>query len=377
MTPEIRQAILTRLKTAVEAGDTLIEPQHAEVGVERYTDTLVFQREQQVLFRRRPIIAAHVSELANPGDYVMEWVAGLPVLVVRQKDGSLRGFLNVCRHRGAMLVDDRCGSRKALTCPYHAWTYRLDGTLQHVPRSETFSKLDVEAHTLEPVQVAERHGFVWVQLDGEPDVEAFLGPDMDRDMAHLGLVESRVETTTVRGLAANWKLVMDAFCEGYHVKALHRTSVSRFFTDTVLVDDFYPHVRNIGARKSLREVPPDANIFEHTTIFYNVFPNGILVFHPTWASFITVVPMAVDYMHFVHRMLVPAAPVSDEAAERRKKSFALIDKVVMEDEDLKIALNIQKGLRSGVNDRFVLGGLEKGMAIYHRAWDEAMAPPDL
>ncbi len=133
-----------------------------------------------------------------------------------------------------------------------------------------------------------RHGFVWVLLSPGAegiDVAKALGPVLDDDFEAFDLRDHVVAGKRTTTCAANWKLVMDAFAEGYHLKSLHRSSLARFFSEAQLVDDCAPHVRQVGARKTLIESDEASWDFRRdTTAFYNLFPNTVLVFHPLWIS---------------------------------------------------------------------------------------------
>jgi hypothetical protein len=212
---------------------------------------------------------------------------------------------------------------------------------------------------------------VWAKLRGELDMKAFLGPVLDDDFASFALGAHRVLATTVRVKHANWKLVIDAFAEGYHLKSLHSQSLARFFLETAILDDCAPHIRQVGARKSLIETKDEASwdLRKHTTVFYDVFPNTVLVFHPFWISALTLFPEAVDRVRVVHRMLVPEGEIDDAKLEQ---SFRHIDESVFDREDLSIAESIQSTLASGANRELVLGGMEEGMRLFHAARDAAL-----
>lgn len=397
---------MRRLLAACAEPGRELAAQTSRVSIDRYVDPAVLQREHALLFRKQPIIATHVSELPGPGDFVTEDVGGVPLVIVRDAAGRVRVFVNVCRHRSARLVDPPRGcGKKALTCPYHAWSYALDGSLLHVPGEEWFGGgLDRAALGLRAVPHEVRHGFVWVLLDAEPGLDgeeqrpdraearpaagpeagigvaSFLGPVLDDDFAAFDLAAHRAERASVRSKTANWKLVMDAFAEGYHVKSLHRESLARFFIDAAIVDDCAPHVRQVGARRdfpALASQPESAwDVRQHTTVFYNVFPNVVLVFHPLWVSQLGLFPEAVDRVRVVHRMLVAPAPTGEHGAglaERLQRSFEHIDGQVFEKEDLAIAENIQSTLRAGASHELLLGAQERGMRLFHQAWDRAMA----
>jgi len=382
MRPQVRLEVMRRLIAMTKEPSSEIPTRSSHVSVERYVDPDELEAERVALFRRQPVIVAHVSEVPEPGSFITEDVCGVPLVVLRDVDGTIRVFVNACRHRGARLVDaDQGTCKKAITCRYHAWSYRLDGSLLHVPNEEVFDGLDRAQLSLQTVRHEVRHGFIWVLIDPPDgaalDVASALGPVLDDDFEAFGLEGHHVARKVTADTTANWKLVMDAFAEGYHVKSLHRDSLSRFFVNGQLVDDCAPHVRQVGARKTLLEAAkgPESgwDLRRDTTVFYNVFPNAVLVFHPLWLSQMSLMPEGVDRVRVVHRMLVANEPADDVARARIEKSFTHIHGEVFEKEDLMIAESIQTTLRSGANSTVLMGGLEEGMRLFHVARDRALA----
>ncbi len=382
MRSEVALEMMRRLVAMTTEPSSEIPTRSSEIPVDRYIDPSELEREKVALFRRQPVIVAHVSEVPEVGDFVTEDVCGVPLVTLRDTDGAVRVFVNACRHRGAQLLSGEHGScKKAITCPYHAWSYRLDGSLLHVPNEEVFNTLDYATLGLRSVQHEVRHGFVWVLIDPADgavlDVAAALGPVLDDDFDAFGLETHHVARRVTATTTANWKLVMDAFAEGYHLKSLHRKSLSRFFLNGQILDDCAPHVRQVGARKTLLEVAkgPEAewDLRRDTTPFYNVFPNAVLVFHPLWLSQMSLMPEGVDQVRVVHRMLVAEEPADEAERVRLEKSFAHIHGEVFEKEDLAICESIQSTLHSGANTTVLLGGLEEGMRLFHVARDRALA----
>ena len=382
MRPEVQRSVMRRLLAAICEPANAVETRSSRVSIDRYTDPAELAREQVALFRRQPIILAHVSELTKPRDFVTQDVGGVPLVILRDDEGEIRVFVNACRHRGTRLLEEAEGScKRTLTCRYHAWTYGLDGSLIRVPHEEVFEGLERSTLGLRSVPHQVWHGFVWAVVDGErgaaPDMAASLGPVLDDDFDAFELATHHVarKLTTVKN--ANWKLVMDAFAEGYHLKSLHRQSLARFFLETSILDDCAPHVRQVGARKTLLEVAGESeetwDLRRDTTVFYNVFPNSVLVFHPLWVSQMSLFPVGVDHVRVVHRMLAPCEPSDEAARARLEKSFEHIHSQVFEKEDLSIAESIQSTLASGSNDHVLLGGLEEGMRLFHQARDRALA----
>ena len=178
MRPEVEQKVLERLAAVVREPTRGFEARTTLLDVRRYIDLDELSREQERLFRGRPVIIAHTGELSRTRSFVTEEVGGVPLVVLRDDAGDLRVFVNACRHRGARLLDGAAGQcKKALTCRYHAWSYRLDGSLMHVPNEEAFASLDRSALALRPVPFTVRHGFVWAVVDGRgaPDMARGLG----------------------------------------------------------------------------------------------------------------------------------------------------------------------------------------------------------
>jgi phenylpropionate dioxygenase-like ring-hydroxylating dioxygenase large terminal subunit len=371
--------ILDRLLGYVEARSTQLADQEARVPVSYYTSPERLAEESRVLFRRYPLIVGHASELPDPGDFMTHDASGVPLVIVRDAQGELRAFLNVCRHRGTRLVNEPSGRRKAFVCRYHAWSYRLDGSLLHVPLEEAFPSVKCEDTALVRVPIESRHGFLWVTPTpgAQRDVAASLGP-FGEDLEAFGLANHHAYKKVVSTPKTNWKLVLDAFLEGYHVKSLHRDSLSRFFPEAGAVfEPFGPHVRSVGARKTIleaRAVPRERwDIRAYATVFYYLFPNTILVFHPDWVSHLALYPAGTDRAVYMHTMLIPEMPTTEEARAHWEKTFQLIEGRVFQQEDLSIAESIQSVIHAGADTAFRIGRLEHPIRLFHDAIDLALA----
>ena len=365
-------ALLERLLAACERG----APESvasSEVDVARYTSPEQLEAERRVLFRTMPLAVTRASDVAEPGSFVTHDAGGVPILVTRDREGRVRAMLNVCRHRGTRLVDQERGTAKAFVCRYHAWTYDLAGRLGHVPGEACFPNLSREGSGLVELPAEVRHGFVWVlpTPGAKLDVGAWLG-DFDDDLAAFRLDEHVVFARSRSVRKANWKLVMEAFLEGYHVKSLHQRTLARFFRDDVIVDTSGPHVRTIGARKTvaeLRDVPRARwDLRAHTTPFYNLFPNAVLVLHPETISHLALYPRGTGEVEFVHTMLAP----TPERSDAWQRTWELIDEQVFAREDLAICESIQSVMGSGANEKFQLGALEASIRFFHDRIDEAL-----
>lgn len=373
--------IVERLLDVVEGGLPVMEGPDFKIPVSRYTSQARFEAERDVLFRQYPLAVAHCSEVANPGDFITLSALGVPILLARGADGQLRAFLNVCRHRGTMVVSEPCGhGKKAFVCPYHNWTYDLAGALTHIPQEFGFPSVDRKQYGLVPLPVESRFGLVWLRPSpkGAPlDLASYLGA-MAEDLEDLAMDSHFLYRRVTDVKKTNWKLIMDAFLESYHIRALHRASVSPFFLDNVAIaEQIPPHIRAAVARKSIfdsRSIPPtEWNFRAMVSMALFLFPNTILVLHPDYVSQLSFIPLDPDTTHYTHTMLVPSEPRIDKERLHWERSFELAEKGVFQREDLATAESIQAGLRSGANEALTFGRFEHGIRTFHGYVDAALA----
>jgi len=364
------QAMADRAVAAAREPKPTCAPAERRIPISRYLGEPELAWERENLFRRLPLVVAHGSELPAPGSALALEVAGVPLLLTRDAGGTARAFLNACRHRATRLLPPGpCEAKKALVCPYHAWTYGLDGALIHVPREEAFPPTAKAPLARLPLQ--ERHGLLWVTLapgDQGPELPAGTA-EVGEELESLGLkdlVLFRRATSTRR---ANWKLIAEAFLEGYHIARLHRTSVSPFFVDSVFAAERAgDHIRSASARKVARE--PGAEglpLRELVTPSYFLFPSTVVVFHPDFVSVAGFTPLATDRLQWHHSMLVERAPETEKAKRHFEKSYRLIEEQVFSGEDLFIAEEMQAGMAARASEELVFGGLEAPVGWFHDA----------
>lgn len=368
---------ITTLKRMLD----LIENKSSHMGesgtldVAEYTSASHLANELDCLFRDFPILVAHASQLAEPGNFITLDVGNTPLLVNRDREGVLRAFLNSCRHRGAKVTDQACGKARAFKCPYHAWSYLDDGSLKFVPSIEAFPGLDMAQLGLVELRVAELAGFIWVVPGGGTmDVDKMLA-GIEDDLHHFGMQDHVVRVSAVQQPACNWKLVIDAFSEGYHLKSLHKNSLETFFEQYGAVfEKMGRHSRSVGSRREIlnaKDLPESEWDFRAwTTPFYTLFPNTVLVFHPDWVSRITVFPDGTDRCRVYHDMLVPRD--ADLQAKYWDKTFSLINEQVFVREDIAVCENIQSVARSGANTQWLTGGLETPVLWFHQECRDAL-----
>lgn len=187
-----------------------------------YVEDDVFQRERRGLLSSSWQLLGAASRVSGPGQYISEEIAGIKVLVVRGADGELRAFRNVCRHRGAQLMDRGNGRLKTIRCPYHCWTYSDSGRLLHAPWFGDDADFDPAQWSLQPIAVDTWRGLLFVALDPAGSLSDQLGAAVPA-LADVALEACRHDQQVRLEFDANWKIYTDNFVEGYHIPGIHPT----------------------------------------------------------------------------------------------------------------------------------------------------------
>ena len=189
-----------------------------------YTSEAFFRREVERLFLGTWQFVGRVEEIPNPGDYMCSDTPGGPIVVLRDGDGGLRAFANSCRHRGSRVLDGT-GHCDRIICPYHSWTYRLDGSLMGAPAMDQTVDFDEAHYGLTPLRLETWEGFIWISFDPDiEDLESYYG-DMFERFATYKFSEMVVTRRSDYVLDCNWKLLVDNAHEAYHTGTVHKTSI--------------------------------------------------------------------------------------------------------------------------------------------------------
>ncbi len=380
MKPERERELLERLAAPEAPRPGPLGAHSARNPSSAYACPERFARERHALFRGLPNLVGLSVECPNAGDFLTADLGGVPAVVVRQSDGSLRGFVNACRHRAATLVQG-CGSAgRMIACPYHGWVYELDGRLRARPGAEPgFDDVPREGLSLHPVRVDEAHGLIFARAgSGAPFSvdEALHGAQ--EELAGYGLGAYCPIETRTHEFAINWKLVIDTFTEAYHIPWLHKTTIApHYFFDRWIFDAYGPHGRFIGVRKSVTaelEKPRDTDrrLLPHATTQYLLLPNAILCHQIDHVELWRLVPLAVDRTRVLVSLFAPKPPASEKERAYWIKNLDVLLHVTST-EDFPAMARIQQNLMSGAVPDVVYGKMEPALVHFHAAVDAALA----
>lgn len=330
-----------------------------------YVDERIACLERQQVFGETWQVVARLDQLQRPGQFVTAQLAGEPLVIVRSTDGQLRAFYNVCRHHAAAVVTEAEGSANLFRCPYHGWSYGLDGGLKGAPEFEGVCGFDRAQNGLVALQVATWEQFVFVNLDPKAaPLTDFLGGLVRRiaplDLGHLHFFERRTYT-----LNCNWKVFVDNYLDGgYHVPHLHKAlnSVLDYRQYTIENEDRYC-LQSSPMVTSTVDASTSATRQGDRALYFWQYPNLMINLYQGYMDTNIVLPDGVDRCRVIFDFYFD--DVSNAAAERNRESTAVGERV--NDEDVGICESVQRGLHSRA---YAAGRLsvrrEAGEHLFHR-----------
>jgi len=365
------EQVVTRIFQHIDNGTTDLGDTVWHEPVTHYHSQARFDAEIALL-KSLPVPFCPSAALPEIGSYVARKAAGTPLLVVRGADGVVRAFINACRHRG-MQVADGSGCAKAFVCPYHAWTYGLEGSLKHIPGQAGFPNLATEDNGLVEVSAAEKGGLVYVLQQGQ------LKPEMLEDALDFFTPEQAMFQHTEMAEAANWKLLTETLLEGYHIKSLHRNSFYPYGLDNInVVETYGANARVIFPFRrieKLRDKAPSARRLNGTlTSVYHLFPNASVSVLSKHTGLTIMEPLSPTQTQLVSYLVVNRhqgdTPISIEDAQRDADFVTQSG----QDEDRAAARAIQETVTTGANNHLTFGYFEKAIVNFHQHLQQHLEP---
>jgi len=331
-----------------------------------YTDPRILELEQRSVFSTSWQAVGRSEQVRDPGHYITAEIAGEAILIVRGDDSSLRSFFNVCRHHAAAVMTKAEGKTENLRCPYHGWTYNLNGELILTPEFAGVANFDRSANGLVPVQIAEWRGWVFVKLNaGGLPLKVYLGADLIERLEPLNLERSNWLQRRSYFLNCNWKVFVDNYLDGgYHVPHIHGGLSS-------ILDDSKYKIET-GERFCLQSSPivaesgeaqtSAARIGERANYFW-LYPNFMINIYGEAMDTNLVVPRGVDKTEVIFDYYF--ADASESARAKNLASIAVSEQI--QAEDVTICESVQRGLKSRA---YHTGRLsvrrEAGEHLFHR-----------
>jgi choline monooxygenase len=378
--------IVHRVLGHIDAGTT-DEGEAWREPVENYVNPARFADELRLL-RSLPSVFIPSATIPNPGDHVERVCFGTPLFAVRGSDRRARVFRNACRHRGMALVEG-AGCSRALVCPYHGWTYRLDGSLAHVPHADAFPDLNMATRGLVEVTSTEADGLVVIgALESDVARNPLRGCAAE---AMAALTEGSAgrnkllpaqrpvaQESVVRNM--NWKVLVEQFLEGYHIRSTHRdTFFPLQYDDLNVVETFGPNSRITFPYRNierLRDRPESTWTTGHRMTFvYQLFPNAMLATFPDRVIAVVVDPIDIDHTRVTSYIL--ATPEAAEAvlAAAGQHNDGELARTLLEQgalEDNEMSAGVQRGLRADANAFVEFGRHESAIGHFHAILDQRL-----
>jgi len=355
------------LHEIINAYDPTVPLDHAStIPSTWYTDDRIFELEKQTVFSNSWQVAARLDQLLNPGDYVTTEIADEPIVVVRGSDNQIRAFFNACRHHAAAVMTEPCGNAPQLRCPYHGWTYSLEGELKGTPDFTGVCDFDRASNGLIPIEHAVWEGWVFVRIDSatSESIVKWLGGQLTNEFRALELKNLKWFERRSYVLDCNWKVFVDNYLDGgYHVPHLHKG------LDSVL--DYSNYTIECGERHCLQSSPivmtGQADVTKtrkgERALYYWIYPNFMINCYEGVMDTNLVRPITIDKTEVVFDFYF--VDVSEPARARNLASISVGDRI--QQEDLDICASVQRGLKSRAYDAGRLSvRREAGEHLFHR-----------
>ena len=334
-------------------------------------------RHELAMIGRSTVVFCPSAALPEPGSYLARDAAGVPLLAIRGDDGSAQVFRNSCRHRGVQVAEGS-GCKQAFVCPYHGWSYGKQGELRHVPHEHGFPDLDTATRGLVPVSSVEAGGLLFVNQSSasergvDPTDSAALDPQLPVDdlVPSDHILISHSETV----IETNWKLFMESFLEGYHIRSTHKTTFYPIQYDNLNWIEYVGSSTRVAfpyqSIEKLRQAPFEpGSINYYLTFVYHLFPNVIVATSPGVMNTIVLEPMSPGTTWMSSFFTGFPRDTSTKSSKRPKKRP---DYQAALAEDMAMITSAQRGLATGANEFLEFGLFEGAIVKFHQRLERAL-----
>jgi choline monooxygenase len=338
-----------------------------------YLDPRMLELERRSVFHRTWQAVGHASHAMRPGEHFPIDLLGEPLVVARGEDAELRCFSNVCRHRASLIATER-GCSNVLRCPYHGWSYRMDGRLHGTPDFEGVNDWDPATVRLPESRVETWGPFVFVNVDSHaPPLAEVLGT-IPEEVAQLGCSVDRLHFSHRRDyiIQCNWKVYVDNYLEGYHLPAAHPSLFRELDYSQYRVDTFPWYSSQVAPIRPPQPGQPrrySDPLADNRALYFWIFPNFMLNVYPDNLSSNIILPLGPDRTLTIFEWFT--YPSNGVAAEVKPETVAFSDEI--QQEDIRICESVQRGLSSASYDkgRFSVKR-ENGVHHFHLLLDRAL-----
>ena len=370
----LEQQLLEQCLALYSTKHTTVGTNESVISTDKYLSQERHRQEIDEIFKRCPSPILHSSELPERNSAKPVDTALGSLIVSRDSEGTIHVHHNMCRHRGTQLIQKKVCAKR-LICPYHAWSYGLDGQLKSIPNKETcFPSLDIDKNALFPIPAVEMYGFLWIcpatdnaalQLKQHLD-------NMSKDLSWLQAEDLTVFKRSTQTRHGNWKLFAEGGLETYHFSCAHRHSIApHFFNNLAVINALGHHFRVVMPLKSLLKAKNDGadySLKAHAHTLLYLLPSSALLIQKEHVEWIQFRPCAVNQTEISVTTLVPT---SDDRINHWEKNHTITNQTL--NEDWALGESIQRSIESGALSHLQYGRNEWALAAFHQRIEQLLS----
>jgi phenylpropionate dioxygenase-like ring-hydroxylating dioxygenase large terminal subunit len=353
-----------------------------------YFSPSLFEVEAEKLFRQHWQLVCHESDVANKGQFITFDLVNERALIIKGKDGIIRAFHNLCRHRGSRVVAEERGiCKSAMVCPFHGWSFNLDGSLRGISQSQSFPNLDPREWGLKPIECEIWQGFIFIRFKSgdQPSISKIMAPyeKLVKDHQLEKLVSCQPPSLS-DCWTVNWKAMRDVDNEAYHVPMAHpglQDLYGKDYKDYEIIGDTTLNIGTFNSapssrwsvklyRKMIDNLPKPLSSLPKAWVYISIFPNQVISLYPDSVIFYQDIPISVNTSR--QRYAVYARPNEDRVTRMARKLSGRIDAITAI-EDMQLMQWSYEAMQSSAFDGLMLSDLESGVAQYH-SWLKKRLP---